>query len=155
MDVDRLKTTYKDNEWVRYICDCMAERRNNQWSTSTDLMMKNLEKRGHDPRRADVTAAFKQLEDCDCGNFHAGRRTHPSEVRMVRCLHEGSRSGTGPGSRSYVRRSTCRRPRPERARDARSHVFIARGPRRLFRATRRSYGARSREARKVHQHAFF
>lgn len=81
MKIEELKGCYAANEVVAAICDHMADRPKNQNETKLHRMMLHLEQGGDDFRKSDVIAAFRQLEDADCGRCVEGR--HGWKSRFV------------------------------------------------------------------------
>ncbi len=87
MDVSKFRDSYFSNNVVRAICDHMASRTKNQNETATHRILFHLEREGQEFRRADVIAAFRALEEADCGRYVEGRRGWPSRfVWAVRSL---------------------------------------------------------------------
>jgi hypothetical protein len=78
MNIDKLRDSYINNNAVHAICDHMASRTKNQNETTTHRILLHIEGENHDFRRADVIAAFRALEDAECGRYVEGRRGWPS-----------------------------------------------------------------------------
>lgn len=78
MNIDRLRECYATNNAVRAICNHMAARTKNQNETTTHRIQHHLENENQEFRRADLIAAFRALEEADCGRYVEGRRGWPS-----------------------------------------------------------------------------
>lgn len=73
MNVNTLRQIYRDNEVVRAICDHMATRAKNQNETYTHRMEYWLNADGHDFKRSEIIAAFRHIEESECGRYVEGR----------------------------------------------------------------------------------
>lgn len=78
MDEEQLKLAYDQDEVVCAICDHMAERPKNQKSTRLHRMLHHLNREGYDFKRSAVIAAFRQLQEADCGRYVEGRHGYKS-----------------------------------------------------------------------------
>ena len=78
MDVEQLKSAYDQDEAVCAICDHMAERAKNQKSTKLHRMIHHLNREGYYFNRSAVIAAFRQLQEADCGRYVKGSHGHKS-----------------------------------------------------------------------------
>ena len=78
MDLERLRNAYTQNQVVRAICDHLALRDKNQNETKLHRILKHLANDGHDLKRSEVIAAFRSLEDVECGQYVEGRHGWPS-----------------------------------------------------------------------------
>jgi hypothetical protein len=88
MELDTLKSIYRQNKCVQAICDHLAARERNQTETQVKRILLLLEEEGSDFRKSEIIAAFKALEDAGCGRFVEGRRGWPSRfVWTVPSLH--------------------------------------------------------------------
>lgn len=78
MNPEALRSAYNTNDIVRQICDEMAERERNQAETKLARMLARLQKNGSTVRKHEAIAAFRLLEDSDCGQYVEGRHGWPS-----------------------------------------------------------------------------
>jgi hypothetical protein len=88
MELESLKSIYKQNKCVQAICDHLAARERNQTETQVKRILLLLEEEGSDFRKSEIVAAFKALDEAHCGHFVEGRRGWPSRfVWTVASLH--------------------------------------------------------------------
>lgn len=78
MDLGKLQNAYQSDEVVSAICDNMAERSKNQNETKLHRIIHHLKEDGYDVKRSGVIAAFRKLEEADCGHYVEGRHGHKS-----------------------------------------------------------------------------
>ncbi len=82
MSIDKLRTAYQVNELVALICDELANRSNNQRETKLLRMLGIVNAdREHSVRHGLLIAAFRELEDCECGEYIEGRRGKKSRFK--------------------------------------------------------------------------
>lgn len=81
MQIETLKQVYKNNDAARAICDHMAQRAKNQYETGRQRMEYWLASDGYDFKRSEVIAAFRSLEQAECGRYVEGR--HGWKSRFV------------------------------------------------------------------------
>ena len=81
MKIEVLQQIYKDSETVKSICDHMSDRSKNQNETALHRITHYLEQEGADFKRADLIAAFRLLEESECGKYVEGR--HGWKSRFV------------------------------------------------------------------------
>ena len=78
MNVDKLKTAYVQNKTVQIVCDHMAARERNQNETKTERIFAKLVNEEVDIKKSEIIAAFRCLEEADCGKYVEGRHGWPS-----------------------------------------------------------------------------
>lgn len=87
VDYGKLRALYDQDKKAQLVLDHFASRERNWGSTSVDRILTNLKNNGEDFSRGDLIAVFRELEECGCGKFMAGRKGHPSrfewKVQMV------------------------------------------------------------------------
>lgn len=76
--IQRIRELYSSNKVVSAICDDMALRERNQSETKIKRMMTLLKSKGSAVEKTEVIAAFRELEDCSCGQYIVGRHGWPS-----------------------------------------------------------------------------
>lgn len=82
MNVDKLRTVYQTNELVASICDELGNRTNNQRETKLLRMLSIVnQEREYPVRQGMLIAAFRELADCECGEYIEGRRGKKSRFR--------------------------------------------------------------------------
>ncbi|UQY32644.1 hypothetical protein K8U54_12910 [Pseudomonas fulva] len=81
MHIETLKQVYRNNDVVRAICDHMALRAKNQYETGRQRIEYWLASDGYDFKRSEVIAAFRSLEQAECGRYVEGR--HGWKSRFV------------------------------------------------------------------------
>ncbi len=96
MQTDALKAIYESNEVVRAVCDHMADRSKNQNETKLHRILYHLEQGGYDFKRSDLIAAFRQLEEAECGRYVEGR--HGWRSRFVWAVKSTLVSGVATGT---------------------------------------------------------
>ena len=72
--IQKLRDSYNNNAVVSQLCDDMAMRERNQSETKLVRMQARLEKKGLLVQKSEVIAAFRTLEECDCGQYVVGRQ---------------------------------------------------------------------------------
>ncbi len=72
MDIERLRSAYRDNGVVRAICLHMAERDQSQAETRLHRIQQRLWQDGQPYRLSELIAAFSLLEEAGCGRFMVG-----------------------------------------------------------------------------------
>ena len=98
MQVELLKQHYARYAAVRAICDHTAERAKNQNETALHRIMHYLEYEGEDYKRSDLIAAFRLLEEAECGRYVEGR--HGWKSRFVWAVKSKLVSGAAEGTQS-------------------------------------------------------
>ena len=87
VDFNCLRELYNENENAQAVLDHFASRERNWGTTSVDRILTNLRNEGEDLSRGDLISVFRELEECGCGSFVAGRKGWPSRfewrVQMV------------------------------------------------------------------------
>lgn len=96
MQIERLKQSYQSNIAVKTICDHMADRSKNQNETSLHRILYYFEQDGTDFKRSEVIAAFRLLEDAECGKYVEGR--HGWKSRFVWSVKSKLVSGAALGT---------------------------------------------------------
>jgi hypothetical protein len=74
MNAPKLASAYSQNKAVKAICEHMAARERNQNETKLERVLRLLTLEGSDFKKTEVIAAFRQLEDAECGRYVEGRR---------------------------------------------------------------------------------
>ncbi len=97
MQLEALKIAYQNNV-VQAICDHMAGRANNQNETSLHRITYYLEQNGQYFNRSDIIAAFRSLEDAECGKYVEGR--HGWKSRFVWSVKSKLVSGAAQGTQT-------------------------------------------------------
>jgi hypothetical protein len=88
MELERLKSFYRQSKGVQAICDHLAAEEKNQTETQLKRVLWQLEEDGSDFRRSEIIEAFRALEEAGCGRYVEGRRGWPSRfVWAVPSLH--------------------------------------------------------------------
>lgn len=75
MKIEALREAYQSNKVVKSICDHMATLDNNRSETAVHRILRLLENDGFDFRKSEIIAAFRALEEADCGKYLRG---HPN-----------------------------------------------------------------------------
>jgi len=81
MELEKLRATYKHSDAVRTICNHMAARERNQNETKLHRIVRHLADDSVDLKRSEIIAAFRALEEADCGKYVEGR--HGWKSRFV------------------------------------------------------------------------
>lgn len=98
MQVEVLKQHYTKTAAVRAICDHMADRAKNQNETALHRIMHYLEQEGEDHKRSDLIAAFRLLEEAECGRYVEGR--HGWKSRFIWSVKSKLVSGVAQGTQT-------------------------------------------------------
>jgi hypothetical protein len=98
MQVELLKQHFQRNSAVKAICDHMAKRTKNQNETSLHRILYYLEQEGSDFKRSDVIAAFRLLEEAECGKYIEGR--HGWKSRFIWSVKSKLVSGAAQGTQT-------------------------------------------------------
>lgn len=96
MKLDLLEKSYQENEALRAICDHMSNRSKNQNETALHRIVYYLEQEGYDFTRSDVIAAFRLLENSECGKYVEGR--HGWKSRFVWSVKSKLVAGAAQGT---------------------------------------------------------
>ncbi len=87
VDIRRLRKLYGSDPAARIILDHLASRDRSWRTTSVDQLLSTLRAVEEDVSRGEAIGVFKELEECGCGQFKAGRKGWPSRfewtVQMV------------------------------------------------------------------------
>ena len=78
MNATSLQLAYTSDATVKAICDEMAGRERNQSETKLTRILARLRNSGADARKSEVIAAFRKLEESECGQYVEGRHGWPS-----------------------------------------------------------------------------
>jgi hypothetical protein len=78
MELERLKSNYRQNKVVQAICDHLAAREKNQTETKLRRIQVHLAGDDFDFKKSEIIAAFRALEDSGCGRYVEGRHGWPS-----------------------------------------------------------------------------
>ena len=78
MDTDGLKTLYAAGGPAKEVLDHMAARDRNQRLTKLKVILRRLRADGSAIKKSEVIAAFRKLEQLDCGRYIEGRHGHDS-----------------------------------------------------------------------------
>ena len=81
MNPEILVSVYEENEVVRAICAHMSQRSKNQNETTLHRMAYHLQQEGYDFKKSELIAAFRKLEEAECGRYVEGR--HGWKSRFV------------------------------------------------------------------------
>jgi len=91
MNTELLLEEYQENRVLKSICDNLANRPKNQNETLLHRMLAHLESDGLDIKKSDVIAAFRKLEETECGQYVEGRHGWKSRfVWNVKSKHVAS-----------------------------------------------------------------
>ncbi len=96
MNIEALKKIYNDNEAVKSICDHMSDRSKNQNETALHRITHYLEQEGAEFKRSDLIAAFRLLENAECGRYVEGR--HGWKSRFVWSVKSKLVAGAAQGT---------------------------------------------------------
>ena len=78
MNIDGLRHLYSENETARMLLDHMAGRERNQRVTKLKVILRRLRSDGSTVTKSNLIAAFRELENLDCGRYIEGRHGHDS-----------------------------------------------------------------------------
>lgn len=98
MNIEILKKIYKENYAVQLICDHMAGRSKNQNETALHRIIYYLEQAGKDFKRSDLIAAFRLLENSECGKYVEGR--HGWKSRFIWSVKSKLVAGAAQGTQT-------------------------------------------------------
>ncbi|WP_407468887.1 hypothetical protein ABFU38_20965 [Xanthomonas campestris pv. raphani] len=99
MKIEFLKKIYEENEAVKFICDHMSGRLKNQNETTLHRIFHYVGKEGADIKRSELIAAFRLLEESECGNYVEGRHGWKSRFvwavksKLVAAAAQGAETG--------------------------------------------------------------
>lgn len=96
MNIEVLKQIYNENQAVKSICDHMSDRSKNQNETALHRISQHLELEGTDFKRSDLIAAFRLLENSECGKYVEGR--HGWKSRFVWSVKSKLVAGAAQGN---------------------------------------------------------
>lgn len=83
VDFNCLRKLYSENDHAQAVLDHFASRERNWGTTTVDRIHTNLRSEGEDLSRGDLISVFRELENCGCGNFVAGRKGYSSRFEWI------------------------------------------------------------------------
>lgn len=96
MDTAALQEAYSNNPALAAVCDELASRQRKQQSTKLRRMLSLLDQTtDNPPKKYQLIAAFRVLEDVNAGQYVEGRHGHPSRFEWSVNTLEACRAAQG------------------------------------------------------------
>lgn len=95
LNVEMLKALYQSDATARAFLEHCASRQRNQSETNVDRALQILRYDGNEVTRQQVISAFRELQECGCGQFVTGRRGWPSRLVWSTAMISVGRTASG------------------------------------------------------------